>query len=107
MMGKQSGQLDMIWDMSELIPKKYLLRKINEAVDGDFIYDLLPPYYLSNEYPSVDPFSMFKIPLIGYLYGIKSKCRFVKEVEITLAYRWFCGFELRDKIPDYSTFSKT
>ena len=24
-----------------------------------------------------------------------------------LIYRWFCGFELTDKIPDHSTFSKT
>lgn len=37
MIGKQRGQLGMIWDMSELIPKKHLLRKINEAVNFDFI----------------------------------------------------------------------
>ena len=24
-----------------------------------------------------------------------------------IAYRWFCGFELADKLPDHSTFSKT
>lgn len=37
MMGKQSGQLGMIYDMSELIPDKNLLRKINEAVNFDFM----------------------------------------------------------------------
>ena len=45
--------------------------------------------------------------LVGYLYGIKSERRLVQEVQLNIAYRWFCGFELADKIPDHSTFSKT
>ena len=106
-MGKQSGQLGMIWDMSEWIPDEHLLRKINGAVNFDFIYDLLAPYYPSNGRPSIDPVSMFKMLLIGYLYGIKSERRLVQEIQLNIAYRWFCGFELGEKIPDHSTFSKT
>lgn len=65
------------------------------------------PYYPANGRPSVDPVSMFKMLLVGYLYGIKSERRLVQEVQLNIAYRWFCGFELADKIPDHSTFSKT
>lgn len=50
---------------------------------------------------------MFKMLLVGYLYGIKSERRLVQEVQLNIAYRWFCGFELSDRIPDHSTFSKT
>ena len=50
---------------------------------------------------------MFKMLLVGYLYGIKSERRLVQEVQLNIAYRWFCGFELSDRIPDRSTFSKT
>lgn len=50
---------------------------------------------------------MFKMLLVGYLYGIKSERRLVQEIQLNIAYRWFCGFELSDKIPDHSTFSKT
>ena len=58
--------------------------------------------------PSVDPVSMFKMLLVGYLYGVKSECHLVQEVQLNIAYnRWFCSFELTDKIPDHSTFSKT
>ena len=57
--------------------------------------------------PSVDPVSMFKMLLVGYLYGIKSERRLVQEIQLNIAYRWFCGFELGEKIPDHSTFSKT
>lgn len=108
MMGRQSGQLGMmILDMEDLIPANHLLRRINEAMSFNFIYEILAPYYPSNGRPSVDPVSMFKMLLIGYLYGVKSERRLVEEVQLNLAYRWFCGFELCDKIPDHSTFSKT
>ena len=40
-------------------------------------------------------------------HGIKSERRLVEEVQLNIAYRWFCGFELDDTIPNHSTFSKT
>ena len=66
MMGRQSGQLGMLLDIEELIPADHLLRKINAAISFDFVYEILTPYYPSNGRPSIDPVSMFKIPLIGY-----------------------------------------
>ena len=108
MMVRQSGQLSMVvMDMSELIPNSHLLRQISRAISFDFIYELLEPYYPLNGRPSVDPVSMFKMLLVGYLYGIKSERQLVPEVQLNIAYRWFCGFELSDRIPDHSTFSKT
>ena len=108
MMGRQSRQMAMLFvDIESLIPETHLLRKIERMVSFDFIYDLLAPYYPATGRPSVDPVSMFKMLLIGYLYGIKSERRLVEEVQLNIAYRWFCGFELDDSIPNHSTFSKT
>ena len=108
MMGRQSRQMAMLFvDIESLIPETHLLRKIERMVSFDFIYDLLAPYYPATGRPSVDPVSMFKMLLIGYLYGIKSERRLVEEVQLNIAYRWFCGFELDDTIPNHSTFSKT
>ena len=108
MMGRQSRQMAMLFvDMESLIPENHLLRKIDRLISFDFIYDFLAPYYPATGRPSVDPVSMFKMLLIGYLYGIKSERRLVEEVQLNIAYRWFCGFELNDTIPDHSTFSKT
>ena len=108
MMGRQSRQMAMIFvDIESLIPETHLLRKIERMVSFNFIYDLLAPYYPATGRPSVDPVSMFKMLLIGYLYGIKSERRLVEEVQLNIAYRWFCGFELDDTIPNHSTFSKT
>jgi len=108
MMGRQSRQKAMIFvDIESLIPETHLLRKIERMVSFNFIYDLLAPYYPATGRPSVDPVSMFKMLLIGYLYGIKSERRLVEKVQLNIAYRWFCGFELDDTIPNHSTFSKT
>ena len=43
--------------------------------------------------------------IIGYCYGIRSERRLCEEVELHLAYRWFCRLDLDDQVPDHSTFS--
>ena len=87
MMGHQSRQMAMLFvDIESLIPETHLLRKIERMVSFDFIYDLLAPYYPATGRPSVDPVSMFKMLLIGYLYGIKSERRLVEEVQLNIAY---------------------
>ena len=85
MMGHQNRQMAMIFvDIESLIPETHLLRKIERMVSFDFIYDLLAPYYPATGRPSVDPVSMFKMLLIGYLYGIKSERRLVEEVQLNI-----------------------
>lgn len=77
----------MVLDLSELIPNHHLLRRISQVIPFDFIYEILEPYYPSNGCPSIDPISMFKMLLAGYLYGIKSERRLVQEVHLNIAYR--------------------
>jgi IS5 family transposase len=43
--------------------------------------------------------------IVGYCYGIRSERRLCEDVELHLAYRWFCRLDLDDKVPDHSTFS--
>lgn len=107
MMGYQDGQMEMIvMDLGELIPEDHLLKKIEKQVSFSFIYELMEPYYAKRGRPSIDPVSMIKMLLVGYLYGIKSERRLVEEVRLNIAYRWFCGFKLTDKIPNHSLFSQ-
>jgi IS5 family transposase len=43
--------------------------------------------------------------IVAYCYGIRSERKLCEEVELHLAYRWFCRLDLDDEIPDHSTFS--
>ena len=54
----------------------------------------------------MDPVMLIKIPLIQYLYGIKSMRQTTKEIEVNVAYRWFLGLDMWDTVPHFSTFSK-
>jgi IS5 family transposase len=48
---------------------------------------------------------MIRMLIVGYCYGIRSERRLTQEVELHLAYRWFCKLDLEDEIPHHSTFS--
>ena len=56
--------------------------------------------------PSVDPELMIRMLIVGYCYGVRSERRLTQEVELHLAYRWFCRLDLDDKVPHHSTFSE-
>ena len=93
--------------MDDMVPKDHLLRIIDKAIDWNFIYDLVKDKYSPDTgRPSMDPVTLIKIPLIQYLYGIKSMRQTVKEIEVNVAYRWFLGLDMTDKVPHFSTFGK-
>jgi transposase len=95
------------FSMDDLVPQKHLLRDIERSIDFDFIYDLVKDRY-STYYgrPSIDPVMLIKIPLIQYMYGIKSMRQTIKEIEVNVAYRWFLGLSVTDKVPHFTTFGK-
>lgn len=49
---------------------------------------------------------MIKMLLVGYLYGIRSERRLEDEITLNIAYRWFCGFNMMERIPDRLVFSQ-
>ena len=65
----------------------------------------LMPFYSDIGRPSIDPELMIRMLIVGYCYGIRSERRLCEEVEMHLAYRWFCRLDLDDNVPDHSTFS--
>lgn len=94
-------------ELDRLIPDDHILRHIEKWVDFSFIYGKVEHLYcLNNGRPSLDPVRMFKMLLIGYLFGIRSERQLIRDIEVNLAYRWFIGLNLSDKVPDASTFSQ-
>ncbi|WP_289445615.1 transposase, partial [Klebsiella pneumoniae] len=71
------------------VPQDHLLRKIDRAIDWNFIYDLVEDKYCAdNGRPSLDPVLLIKIVFIQYLYGIRSMRLTIRELEVNVAYRW-------------------
>jgi transposase len=92
--------------IEELVPKDHLLRIIDQYIDFSFITEKVRPYYCEdNGRPSVDPVMLFKMIFIGYLYGIRSERQLEREIQTNVAYRWFLGLNLTDRVPDHTTIS--
>ena len=95
------------YSLDELVPKNHLLRQIDEAVDFSFIYDLVEDSYSpDNGRPSLDPVLLVKIPIIQCLFGIRSMRQTIKDIQVNVAYRWFLGLTLEDKVPHFTTYGK-
>ena len=93
--------------MEQLVPEDHFLRKVDRAVDFSFIYDMCAPLYCAdNGRPAIDPEILFRMLLVGYLYGIKSEVRLEEEINYNIAYKWFCGLDLTEKAPDATTISQ-
>lgn len=104
--GAHQHALEMV-TLESLVPEDHLLRQIDAFIEFDFIRDKVRHLYcVDNGRPAIDPVVLFKLLFIGYLYGIRSERQLVKEVQVNVAYRWFLGFGLTDKIPDASTISQ-
>ena len=110
MMGRQTGvqsQLFYLFNLEERIPESHLLRRLNPVV-LQVLADLrenLAPFYSEIGRPSIDPELMIRMLIVAYCYGIRFERRLCEEVEMHLAYRWFCRLDLDDGVPDHSTFS--
>jgi len=107
-MGEALGRQDRLFyefNLEDVVPPDHLLRRIDAVLDLSWLRAELAPYYSHTGCPSVDPELMIRMLLVGYCYSIRSERRLCQEVEMNLAYRWFCRLGLEDKVPDHSTFS--
>jgi transposase len=111
MMGRQrrdQGRLFYEFRLEDRIPENHLLRRMNVFVTVALadLHKELEPHYSDIGRPSIDPELMIRMLIVCYCYGIRSERKLTQEVELHLAYRWFCKLDLDDKVPHHSTFSE-
>ena len=108
MLGAPVGRQDRLFYefcLEDRVPPDHLLRKIDAVLDLSWLRGALKAHYSDIGRPSVCPELMIRMLLVGYCYSIRSERRLCQEVELNLAYRWFCRLGLEDQVPDHSTFS--
>ena len=108
MMTRQKYRNDCIIlkTINDIVPKEHLVRKLDAAIDLKFIEDEVESLYSAFGKPSIPPLVLFKLLIINYMFGINSMRKTCEECEVNLAYRWYLGLSIDDKIPDYSTWSQ-
>src|SRR5665811_1844412 len=109
MMGRQNndqGPLFSEFRLDEAVPNDHLVRKIDAVLDLSWVYAELAPHYPTLGRPSIDPVLMIRMLIIGYVFGLRSERLLCRELQVNLAYRWFCKLGIEHKIPDHSAFSR-
>ena len=109
MMGRlnqDQGQLFYSFNLGETVPKDHQVRSIAAVLDLSWLHGELDAHYSHTGRPSIDPALIIRMLIVGYAFAIRSERALCREVQVNLAYRWFCGLGLEDKIPDHSAFTR-
>jgi transposase len=109
MMGRLSHDQEQFFysfRLDEAVPEDHAVREIAAVLDLSWAHSELAPYYPEIGRPSIDPVLMIRMLIVGYVFGIRSERALCREVQVNLAYRWFCGLSIEDKVPDHSAFSR-
>jgi len=93
--------------LESLIPEDHYLRRLDQVLDLSFVHEAVQSHYCQdNGRPSVDPEVIMRLFLIQALDGIVHVRELMRQVQVNLAYRWFIGYDMLEKLPDHSTLSK-
>ena len=94
MMGRlRRGQEQLFYSfcLDEAVPDDHTVRAIAAVLDLSWVHGELAPYYSVLGRPSIDPALMIRMLIVGYVFAIRSERALCREVQVNLAYRWFCG----------------
>src|SRR3981189_1507703 len=109
MLGRQEsgqGQFFYSFDLDKVVPPDHLVRQIDGLLDLSWVHNERAPVYSGAGRPAIDPVLMIRMLIVGYVFALRSERRLCAEVQVNLAYRWFCKLGIEDKIPDHSVFCR-
>src|SRR5580704_19057994 len=109
MLGRLShdqGEFFYSFRLDEAVPDDHPVRAIAAVLDLSWVHAELAPFYPKIGRPSIDPVLRIRMLIVGYAFAIRSERALCREMRVNLAYRWFCGLSIEDKIPDHSAFSR-
>jgi transposase len=100
------AQFFYTYRLDKLVPADHLVRKLDAVLDLSWLRAELAPYYSHTGRPSIDPELMLRMLIVGYVFAIRSERQLCSDLQVNMAYRWFCGLSIESAIPDHSVFSR-
>jgi len=110
MLGKRERrqpELFVAGSLGDLVPEDHVLVRVDRVLDlarlADEVADL---YCADNGRPGIDPEVAVRLMLAGLLLGTVHDRRLLREAQVNLAIRWFCGYGLHERLPDHSSLTR-
>lgn len=109
MQGKKQLQPKMLYTITleQLVPQDNFYRRLNKAINLQWLYKNTNQYNGSEGQESIDPVVFFKICLIGYINNISSDRKLIEYCSDSLGIRLFLGYDIDEPLPWHSTISRT
>jgi transposase len=100
-------RLVLLPPLEEFVPRDHRLRRLQRVLDLSFVHEVVRARYCQdNGRGSIDPEVIIRLFLLQAIENIAEVRELMRQVQVNLAYRWFIGYELDEKLPDHSTLSK-
>jgi len=110
MMGVQAPPQGKLYythfNLDKRVRPNHPLRKIDQLIDFDFIYQEVTDRYGFNGNVSIPPPVILKLMLLLVLYNVRSERELMDTLPERLDWLWFLGYDLDSEIPDHSVLSK-
>src|SRR5215469_18689528 len=95
-LNRDQGRLFYAFCLDEVVPADHRVREIAAVLDLSWVHTELAPHYSATGRPSIDPLLMIRMLILGYVFAIRSERLLCREVQVNLAYRWFCKLGIED-----------
>ena len=95
------------FQLSNHVPEYNFYRRLNAAIDLDFLYRKTCYYYGACGQKSIDPVVFFKLCLVGYLENLISDRKLIEHCRMRLDILFFLGYDIDEDLPWHSTLSRT
>ncbi len=89
-------------DLDQRIPPDHILRRVQAAIDFDFVRASVAGKYGYNGHESVDPSILLKLMFLLFFDDLASERELMRTLPYRLDYLWFLGFGLDDEVPNHS-----
>lgn len=109
MQGKKQLQPKMLYTVTleQLVPQDNFYRRLNKALDLQWLYSATKSYYGTEGQESIDPVVFFKMCIVGYINNISSDRKLADYCSDSLGIRLFLGYDIDEALPWHSTISRT
>lgn len=92
--------------LTDLVPSDHVLRRIHSVLDLRWVHEeVRDAYCQDNGRPSIDPECALRLMLAGFVEGIVHDRALMRRAQTDLAFRWFAGYRLDERLPDHSSLT--
>ena len=93
--------------IEDFIPDDHILKRVDRVLDLSWLRGEVEGLYCDdNGRPGIDPEAAVRLMLAGFFHGIVHDRKLMREAQVNIAFRWFAGYSLEDRLPDHSSLTR-